>query len=105
MQEESRTTPVPGKKKWRASSFKLEGAPSHSLNQMGQQSEDQPVTETIRKDIDRAVTGTQIKPRAVPKGTQTEQEAVPTGTQTREEAGLTKTVSEKNSCYTICRFT
>ena len=50
MQEESRTTSVPGKKKW--SSFKLEGAPSHSLNQMGQQSEDQRVTETIRKDID-----------------------------------------------------
>ena len=54
VQEESRTTPVPGKKKWRASSFKLEGAPSHSLNQMGQQSKAQPVTKTIRKDIDKS---------------------------------------------------
>ena len=95
VQEESRTTPVPGKKKWRTCCFKLEDTPSHSLKQMGQQSKDQPVTETIRKDIDRAVTGTQTKPRAVPTGTQTEQEAVPTGTQTRKEVALTKTVNEK----------
>ena len=62
---------------------------------MGQQSEDPPITETIRKDIDKAMTGTQIKPRAVPRGTQTEQEAVLTGTQTRKETGLPKTVSGK----------
>ena len=46
VQEESRTTPVPGKKKWGGSSFQLEGTPSHSLKQM---EKDQPVTETERK--------------------------------------------------------